>query len=532
MASLGASNGSATAGSGKNDRPLWAALLSHLRTHEQAICRQWFEEIEPLGVVGGAFFVRAKSSLHRDYLQKQCASKFNGAAQAVTGHLLMIKFLGPDDEAPAMSQAAKPQAPKASSTIEATNLHSNNAGPGVPANQLPPLSPLPPLPPSASSRFSDRIPLPASPNSSSPKQRPSLVTIEPSRAHAARYESLTVNPDYCFENFVQGPTNRLAYAAAWAVAEKPGRSYNPLFIHGGVGLGKTHLLQAICLKVIETNPGALLYYTSCETFLTQFIEAVGANEMADFRHRFRDVDVLVVDDIHFLTKRDRSQDEFFNTFNSLFQAQKQIILSSDAPPEAIPDLEERLVSRFKWGLVAKIEAPDFETRIVILKSKARLRGIDLPDDVAQYIAQRIDRNIRELEGAIVKLQIHATVDGRNIDLELAREALGDLQATQVGEPTIQHIISVVTDFYGIRLTDLQSKHRQRSIALPRQVCMYLARKCTRHSLEEIGGFFGGRDHTTVMHALKAVEGRRTDDTDFDAIIRSLDDKLRLPRSAS
>jgi chromosomal replication initiator protein len=306
--------------------------------------------------------------------------------------------------------------------------------------------------------------------------------------------------------------------------------YNPFFVHGGVGLGKTHLLQAVCLKLVESNPRLVLYYTSCENFVTQYVESVQTGTMTEFRHRFRDVDVLVIDDIHFLTKRDQSQEEFFHTFNSLYQSHRQIILSSDAPPEDIPLLEERLVSRFKWGLVAKVEPPTYETRIEILKTKARLRGMEMPAVVAEYIAGRIDTNIRELEGAVVKLQIQAVVEKRAIDLDLARASLGDAPQPVTSEPTIQSIIAAVTDHYSIRLADLQSKHRQRSIALPRQVCMFLARRCTRHSLEEIGGFFGGRDHTTVMHAIKAVEAKRDTEPDFENVLKVLEDRVRASKT--
>ncbi|MCH8986503.1 MAG: chromosomal replication initiator protein DnaA, partial [Acidobacteria bacterium] len=323
-------------------------------------------------------------------------------------------------------------------------------------------------------------------------------------------DGLVVNPDYGFENFVIGPGNRLAHAAALAVAANVGHSYNPLFIHGGVGLGKTHLLQAICLRIIERDPDTVMYYTSCEGFMTQFFDAVQAGEMSRFRHKFRGVNVLVVDDIHFLAKRERTQEEFFHTFNSLFQACNQIILSSDAPPEEIPDLEERLVSRFKCGLVALVEPPCFETRVAILHKKAELHSLTIPDDVACFVATRVDTNIRELEGALRTLQIRAQVEQREIDLELAKEALGELEPERLGGMTVQIIIDAVTAFYGVRLADLQSKRRNRSIALPRQVCMYLARRHTRHSLEEIGGYFGGRDHTTVMHALKAVQSKMDD----------------------
>lgn len=470
------------------DRQIWDAMLGYLRANHPAVCRQWFEELAPLGIAGGALQLRTLSDLHRDYLRRQCGDVFNDAARTVSGRLLSVRFLGPDDQA-------------------------------TPATPLTP-SRRAPEPPRVVSQVEPKPPAPE-------PERPARVVI--SHSDHSRYESLVINPDYAFENFVVGPGNRLAHAAAQAVSANPGRAYNPFFVHGGVGLGKTHLLQAMCLRIVESNPRASIHYTSCEGFVTHYFESVQSGELSEFRHRFRDVDVLVIDDIHFLAKRDRSQEEFFHTFNSLFQSNKQIILSSDAPPEDIPDLEERLVSRFKWGLVAKVEAPDYETRIQILKTKARLRGLQMPDDVAEYIAERLASNIRELEGAVVKLQIHSTVEKRPIDLSLAKTALGDEPRQPAGEPTIQCIIDVVTDYYAIRLADLQSKHRQRSIALPRQVCMFLARRCTRHSLEEIGGFFGGRDHTTVMHAIRSVEVRCKDAPEFDSTIRSLEDRIRTVR---
>jgi chromosomal replication initiator protein len=361
---------------------------------------------------------------------------------------------------------------------------------------------------------------------------PPRVVLGNAKAPAQGERMLAVNPDCDFESFVIGPTNRMAHAAARAVADQPGRSYNPLFIHGDVGLGKTHLLQAICIAIRERDPGVSLCYLSCEGFITQFIEAVQSGEMSDFRHRFREVDILVIDDIQTLSSRDRTQEEFFHTFNSLYQAQKQIVLSCDAPPDLIPDLEKRLVSRFKWGLVAQIDPPCFETRSAILQSKARLRGVEIPGDVAAYVAQHIDTNIRELEGAIGTLQIAASVDGVPIDMELARRVIGGQPSPDSGrQATIQTIIEAVTDFYGVRLSDLQSKRRARSVTIPRQVCMFLARQNTRHSLEEIGGYFGGRDHTTVMHAVRMTEERRGHDPEFEAEVRTIEERLR-PSSRS
>lgn len=318
-------------------------------------------------------------------------------------------------------------------------------------------------------------------------------------------EPMPLNPDYVFENFVIGPCNRLPHAASVAVAEQPGKAYNPLFIHGDVGLGKTHLLQAVCQKLLSRQDDARIMYLSCDSFINQFIAAVGTGDMAQFRYRYRQADMLVIDDIHFLRGRERTQEEFFHTFNTLYQNHKQIILSADCSPSEIPELEDRLVSRFNWGLVARIEKPDYETRVAILQKKAQLRGLTLPDDVVCYIAAAVENNTRELEGAITKVQGLAMLNGGVIDLDIAKSALGDMVAPERRQITIQQILDAVTQYYNVRLGDLQSKKRQKSIAFPRQVCMYFARKFTRYSLEEIGGYFGGRDHTTVLHAVRTVK---------------------------
>jgi len=327
-----------------------------------------------------------------------------------------------------------------------------------------------------------------------------------------------LDKDSTFDTFVQGPCNRLAHAACLAVSESPGRTYNPLFIHGNVGLGKTHLLQATCHKVIRNAPGTSICYLSCETFVNHFIEAVQQGRLHDFRFRYRQGDLLVIDDIQFLAGHEQTQEEFFHTFNTLYQSQKQIILSSDRGPAQIPDLEERLISRFNWGLVARIDRPCYETRVAIVRTKARLRNIDLPEDVICLIAGTIDSNTRELEGAISKVAMLAQVLHRQPDLDLAREALGSDPVASSREITIEDILNAVTSRFSVRLADLQSKKRSRSIAFPRQICMYLARNLTRHSLEEIGGYFGGRDHTTVLHANKAIERLRARDAQFQATL--------------
>jgi chromosomal replication initiator protein len=338
-------------------------------------------------------------------------------------------------------------------------------------------------------------------------------------------QPLILSPDYTFENFVVGPCNRLPHAASVAVAGQLGKAYNPLFIHGGVGLGKTHLLQAVCQAVLERQPDAHIRYLSCDSFINQFIQAVQHGDMSQFRFRYRHVDVLVIDDIHFLRGHDRTQEEFFHTFNTLYQSNKQIILSADAPPSEIPELEERLVSRFNWGLVARIEKPCYETRVAILQKKARLRGMAIPDDVICYVASKVENNTRELEGAITRLQGMAMLQEGKIDMELARAALGETATPEQKRISIQQIIDAVTTYYNVRTSDLQSKKRHKSIAFPRQVCMYLARKNTRYSLEEIGGYFGGRDHTTVLHAVRTVDYDIKNEPEVAEQLRHIENQL-------
>ena len=324
-------------------------------------------------------------------------------------------------------------------------------------------------------------------------------------AHGLLWKSdIGLNPKYTFDNFVVGPCNRFAHAAAVGAAEAPGRNYNPFFLHGSVGLGKTHLLQSLCFALLDRNPQTRIQYLSCETFVNHFISALENGNVQKFRNKYRNVDVLVVDDIHVLANKDRTQEEFFHTFNTLYQSGKQIVLSSDSPPKDIPTLQERLVSRFKWGLVTEIEPPCFETRMAILKRKSRERGRELPDDVACLLAERIDSNIRELEGAVTKLLGFAGVTCSQVSCDLAREALRDVFEARKGQPSMEDILTVVCEHFDVKISELQSKKRTNAIAYPRQIAMYLARQITRHSLEEIGGYFGGRDHSTVIYAIEKV----------------------------
>ena len=326
-----------------------------------------------------------------------------------------------------------------------------------------------------------------------------------------------LNPEFTFASFVEGKSNQLARAAAVQVGENPGRAYNPLFIYGGVGLGKTHLMHAVGNLIRERNPAARIAYVHSERFVSEMVRALQHNTMAEFKQTYRTLDALLIDDIQFFAGKDRSQEEFFHTFNALLEGQQQIILSCDRYPKEVTGLEERLKSRFGWGLTVAIEPPELETCVAILMAKAQAAGGDLPEEVAFFIGKRIRSNVRELEGALRRVLATSRFTGRPVSLELAREALKDLLAAQERLVTIENIQKTVAEYYKIRVADLLSKRRSRSIARPRQVAMALARELTNHSLPEIGDAFGGRDHTTVMHAcdrvkdLREIERRVTED---------------------
>jgi chromosomal replication initiator protein len=337
--------------------------------------------------------------------------------------------------------------------------------------------------------------------------------------------TVKLHPDYTFENFVVGPCNRLAQASCVAVSHSPGDTYNPLFLYGNSGLGKTHLQHAICHGARKESPDISIIFLSCEEFVNDFIRAIEKGSLADFQSRYRTADILVIDDIQFLREREHSQEEFFHTFNALYNNRKQIILTSDRPPSDLENLEERLISRFKWGLVARLDAPSYETRVAIVQKKARLRGIEISDEVAEYIAGKVKANIRELEGAITIVYAMAKASGEGITLDLAKIAMGDQDEASQRDVTITAIINAVTDYYDVRLTDLQSKKRSQSITLPRQICMYLARILTRHSLEEIGGHLGGRDHTTVLHACTKIGALKEKDTHTQGQLEELTEAI-------
>ena len=337
------------------------------------------------------------------------------------------------------------------------------------------------------------------------------------------------NPKYTFDTFVVGNSNRFAHAASLAVAEAPAKAYNPLFIYGDVGLGKTHLMQAIAHFILKNNPDYKVVYVSSETFTNELINSIKDDSTVDFRDKYRNIDILLVDDIQFLAGKERTQEEFFHTFNTLHESNRQLIISSDRPPKEIPTLEERLRSRFEWGLITDIQKPDLETRIAILRKKADIENLTIPNEVVIYIANKIQSNIRELEGALVKVIAYSSLVDREIDVDLAREALKDLvnkKKNEQIEVNIERIKKIIIEDYNLRMEDMHSKKRTQNIAFPRQIAMYLSRELTDFSLPHIGDEFGGRDHTTVIHAHNKIKEKIKNEDDFNNKIERLIDTIK------
>ena len=359
---------------------------------------------------------------------------------------------------------------------------------------------------------------------------PAIVEVKSSytpTSHRSLEENISpLNPKYTFDSFVIGNSNRFAHAAALAVAEVPAKVYNPFFIYGGVGLGKTHLMHEIGHRILQIHPESKVLYISSEKFTNDFINAIMSGHPDSFRNRYRNIDVLLIDDIQFLAKKEQTQEEFFHTFNALHEANKQIIISSDRPPKDIPTLEDRLRSRFEWGLTTDIQSPDLETRIAILRKKALLENISMPNDVIVYISSRIDNNIRELEGAFNRVNAYAFLNRSPINIDLAMDALKDLfpkeKASQVTPIKIQE---AVANHFKIKIDDLKSKRRTRNVTVPRQLAMYLCRELTDLSLPKIGELFGGRDHTTVIHAYEKVNRERQEDSRLSALIAEISARI-------
>ena len=454
----------------------------------------WFQRASLVSWTHDTLAVGVRNRFLQDWMTTKFRSFLAQAALDATGRRVDVRFDVIPEEAPAAAALALAE-----------------GGEGSVAEPRAALAPAPPpVPGSVPAR-------PAAP-AASPRAAPPAPLAPAAPAHADPL-TLQLQPDYTFEDFVTGPSNQMAHAKAKAVADDPGGTNNPLFLYGSVGLGKTHLLQAICHEVLRRSPGFRIVYLSCEQFTNEYVSAVQRNATEAFRNRFRSVDMLVIDDIHFLANKERTQEEVFHTFNALYQARKQVILSSDAPPSDIPSLQERLVSRFKWGLVEKLEQPEIETRMAIIRRKADFWKLPLPNDVVEYVAVNVRNNTREIEGALASVRSRALIQQVPVDLALAKAAL---EPTLSREPTalnLDRITQTVASHFGVKVSDLRSKKRTKSVSLPRQIVMWVAREETQLSLEEIGDHFGGRDHTTVLYATGKV-------ADLMAQVERLRDRLR------
>jgi len=447
---------------------IWDQVLSRIETKvNRHIFYTWFKPTSFVADDGTRLRVRVPNALFRDWLTKHYAAVLDEALTEVDRTGTAITFIsdpGEIVEAAAMMSTSSEEAPV--SLVEAHPVDEDDAQSGSPA------------------------------------------------------------PRYSFDTFIVGSSNQFAHAACRAVAEAPSRSYNPLFIYGGVGLGKTHLMHAIGHYVLNHLRTLKLTYISSERFMNEMINAVRYDRVLDFRERYRSVDVLLVDDIQFLAGKEGTQTEFFHTFNALYDSQKQIVISSDCPPHEIPQLEERLRSRFEWGLIADIQPPDLETKVAILKKKAETEGIPLPDNVAIYIAGKIKSNIRELEGSLIRLIAYASLTGREISLSLAQDVLRNVLQHDERAVTIEGIQKFVSDYYQLKHGELKSRNNSKSIAMPRQIAMYLCKSLTSASLPEIGRSFGGKHHSTVIHSIRKIENLRQRDGDFNTLINTLMESFR------
>jgi len=359
---------------------------------------------------------------------------------------------------------------------------------------------------------------------------PSFSEGDPTETLAPMVTAMVdLNKNYTFDHFVIGPGNRFAHAAAMAVVDAPARNYNPLFIYGPVGLGKTHLMQSVAQEIKRKNPGFKVLYISSEKFTNHLITSIQKRTTQEFRNKYRNLDLLLIDDIHFLAEKEATQEEFFHTFNALYDAHKQIVVSSDRPPKDIPGLEERLVSRFGWGLVTDIQPPDFETRVAILKKKMEKETVRVPDDVSYFIASKIKSNIRELEGALIRVVAYCSLTGAALTLGRAQEILKDSLKEEEKKINIDQIQHLVAEFFNLNVSDLRSKSRTKSVVLPRQIAMFLIRTLTGHSLPEIGQYFGGRDHTTVLHSCQKIAKDMEGDVVFRRKIEEIQDLLKRGR---
>ncbi|MMZ51360.1 Chromosomal replication initiator protein DnaA [compost metagenome] len=450
-----------------NVKELWDTTLSHIQTRiSKPSFETWLKSTKASSLDDSTLLITAPNEFTRDWLESRYSELISETLYEVTGKVITIKFVIPTSN----SQQSETDI----DSVPSSKGNRNNSHDDYPQTML--------------------------------------------------------NAKYTFDTFVIGAGNRFAHAASLAVAEAPAKAYNPLFIYGGVGLGKTHLMHGIGHYVLEQKPNARVVYLSSEKFTNEFINSIRDNQTVNFRNKYRNVDILLIDDIQFLAGKEQTQEEFFHTFNALHEESKQIVISSDRPPKEIPTLEDRLRSRFEWGLITDIQPPDLETRIAILRKKAKAENLEIPNEVMVYIANQIDTNIRELEGALIRVVAYSSLINRDIDTELAMEALKDI--IPFNKPRIINIAviqQVVGEYFDLKMEDFKAKKRTKSVAFPRQIAMYLSRELTDYSLPKIGEEFGGRDHTTVIHAHEKITQILQSDRQMQATVQELIDTIKNGR---
>ena len=490
---------------------IWEQALARIETKvNRHSFYTWFKPTSCVDDHGDQLTICVPNTLFRDWLLKHYGGIMADALAEIGRPGTLLNFVA---EEPA-AQAAPP-------------------APAPPAFQPPSLyrPAVPPVPAVVGYTGAGNAPTPAiaaqAPHAPHPMQAPHgspappVTQTQPPADADSTMNPGGLNPRYTFDTFVVGPSNQFAHAACRAVAEAPARSYNPLFIYGGVGLGKTHLMHAIGHYMLQHGRNLRLTYISSERFMNEMINALRYERILDFRERYRNVDVLLVDDIQFLSGKESTQTEFFHTFNALYDSQKQIVISSDCPPHEITSLEERLRSRFEWGLIADIQPPDLETKVAILKKKADADGMPLPDNVAIYIAGKIKSNIRELEGSLIRLVAYASMTGTEITLSLTQHVLRNVLSNDERVITIEIIQKFVADYFQLKPSELKSRNNSKSVALPRQIAMYLCKSLTKASLPEIGKSFGGKHHSTVIHSIQKIESMRQSDGEFNTLVNNL-----------
>jgi chromosomal replication initiator protein len=470
---------------------LWDQTLERIASEEEApSIHGWLRTTKPLALYDDTVVIGCPNDFSKQWLELRCRQPLQRALSALVERAMSVRFVtSPDTPEPAGATIADPRFPEPAGTPGARHGIATGTGPG------------------SGTRAGA---------GGAPKRG----------REGTAFTTQPLNSRYTFDGFVVGSGNRFAHAAAQAVAESLATVYNPLFIYGRVGLGKTHLLQAVAHHVLSAGPGSRVAYVSSESFTNELIESIRSGSMPAFRARYRNADVLLVDDIQFLAGKEATQEEFFHTFNALHESSRQIVLSSDRPPKDIPTLAERLRSRFEWGLIADIQAPDFETRAAILRRKARAERLDVPAEVLHYIAGRFDSNIRELEGALLRVVHQASLSSAGLTLATAERALSDISSPGRRPVSVERVISCVSDFYDLIPADLLAKKRTKSVAFARQVAMYLSRELTDCSLPVIGRAFGGRDHSTVLHACTRIRDQIVRDQGLAALITQLAGKVR------